>query len=158
MQTLNGKRRANDADSFAVDVGTWRHAIGNYSFAVDGGAQTAFTIFAVTGDVLLTVLGVCKALLDSGGAATVQLGIVGNTAALIALTTATDIDANETWQDVGPEANPGAVDVFGGARQFVVAGGADIILTVATANLTAGVLDFHCFWVPLSNDGAVVAA
>ena len=156
-QTLNGHYRPNDASSYAVDVGQWRHSIGNYNFTDDGGAQGAFTIYTVTGDVQVQVFGVCQVLLDSGGAATVELGIAGNTAALIAQTTATDVDAYETWQDAAPEANPGNVDAAM-ADFFVVANGADIILTVGTADLTAGDLDFHCFWRPLSIDGSVVAA
>jgi hypothetical protein len=156
-QTLNGKYRPNDAASYAVDVGQWRHAIGNYNFTADGGAAAAFTIFTVTGDVLVQVFGLCQVLLDSGGAATVELGIAGNTAALIAQTTATDLDAYETWQDAAPEPNPGDVVTAMGAF-FVVANGADIIMTIATADLTAGDLDFHCFWMPLSVDGNVVAA
>ena len=155
-QTLDGHYRPNDADSYAVDVGVWRHAIGNYNFATDTGAQAAYTIFQVTGDVLMQVFGLCQTLLDSGGAATVELGIAGNTAALIAQTTATDIDAYETWQDVGPEANPGNIDAAM-ADFFVIANGADVIMTIATADLTAGELDFHAFWRPLSLDGNVVA-
>lgn len=158
MQTLDGKLRRNDADSYAVDVGQWRHAIGNWNFTDDAGAQGAFTIFAITGDILLCVVGLCQIALTSGGAATIELGITGNTAALIAQTTATDLDQYETWQDAGPEANPGVVDLFGGSRQFVVANGADAILTVATADLTAGDVDFHGFWMPLSTDGDCVAA
>jgi len=154
-QTLNGHYRPNDAASYAVDVGQWRHNIHRYDFAVSGGAQGAFTIFTVTGDVLIQVFGLCQTLLNSGGAATVELGIAGNTAALIAQTTATDVDQYETWQDAGPEANPGNVATAMGAW-FVVANGADIIMTVATADLTAGVVDFHAFWRPLSTDGAVV--
>ena len=156
-QTLNGKYRPNDADSYAVDVGQWRHSIGNYNFTDDGGAQGAFTIYTVTGDVLMQVFGLCQVLLDSGGAATVELGIAGNTAALIAQTLATDVDAYETWQDNAPETNPGDVSTAFGSY-FVVANGADVIFTVGTADLTAGDLDFHAFWRPLSTDGAVVAA
>jgi riboflavin synthase len=143
---------------YAVDVGQWRHSIGNYNFTDDAGAQAAFTIYTVTGDVALCVVGLCKVLMDSGGAATIELGISGNTAALIAQTTATDLDAHETWQDAVPEVNPGIVDLFGGSRQFVVANGADVIMTIATADMTAGDLDFHAFWMPLSTDGAVAAA
>lgn len=155
-QTLNGHYRPNDGASYAVDVGQWRHAIGNYNFTADGGAQGAFTIFTVTGDVLMQVFGLCQVLLNSGGAATVELGIAGNTAALIAQTTATDVDAYETWQDAGPEANPGNV-ATACAAWFVIANGADVILTVGTADLTAGEVDFHAFWKPLSLDGNVVA-
>ena len=155
-QTLDGKYRPNDADSYAVDVGQWRHTSGNWNFADDAGAQGTFTIFTVTGDILLSVVGLCQVLMDSGGAATIELGIDANSAVMIAQTTATDLDQYETWQDAVPEVNPGIVDLFGGARQFVVANGMDVLLTVATADLTAGDLDFHAFWMPLSADGNVV--
>ena len=49
-----------------------------------------------------------------------------------------------TWQDAGPEANPGNVVTALGAY-FVIANGADVIMTVATADLTAGDCDFHAF-------------
>ncbi|GAG40608.1 unnamed protein product [marine sediment metagenome] len=93
--------------------------------------------------------------MDSGGAATIELGIAGNTAALVAQTTATDLDAYETWQDAGPEANPGPVDLT--ARSFVIANGADVIFTVGAADLTAGDCDFLCRWIPISVNGTVVA-
>ena len=156
-QTLNGKAKRNDAASYAVDVAQWRHAIGNYDFTVDTGAQAAYTIFTVTGDVMVQVFGLCQVALTSGGAPTIELGIAGNTAALIAQTAGLDLDQYETWQDAVPEANPGNVDAAM-ADYFVIANGADIILTVATADLTAGDVDFHALWLPLSLDGNLVAA
>lgn len=154
-QILNGKYRPNDATSYAADVGQWRTAVGNYNFTDDTGAQAAYTIFTVTGDVFVQIVGLCQILLDSGGAATIELGITGNTAALIASTTATDLDAYETWQDAVPEANPGAIDLT--ARSFVIANGADVILTVGVADLTAGEIDFLCRWIPISSNGNITA-
>jgi len=154
-QTLNGHERPNDAASYADDVGQWRKAIHRYDFAVDGGATAAYTTYTVTGDVEVQTYGICKTSLTSGGAATIELGIAGNTAALIAQTTATDLDQYETWQDAGPEANPGDVATAHGSW-FAIANGADIILTIGGAALTAGVIDFYCFWRPLSTNGSVV--
>jgi len=155
-QTLNGHSQPNDASSYAGDVAVWRIARGNYNFTDDTGAQGAYTIFTVTGDVCVQIFGLCQVLMDSGGASTIELGIAGNTAALIAQTTATDLDQYETWQDATPESNPGAVSLD--ARGFAVAGGADIILTVGAADLTAGDIDFICCWWPISTNGNVVAA
>ena len=149
---LNGISRNIEAASYGTDVGMWRHSSHRYDFAVDGGAQTAFTIFTVTGDIVVSVFGICQTLMDSGGAATIVLGITGNTAILVAQTTATDLDQYETWQDAGPEANPGDVAAAMG-KQFAIANGEDVIMTVATADLTAGVIDFHSFWRPLSANG-----
>ena len=41
---------------------------------------------------------------------------------------------------------------------YVIANGVDVILTVATADLTAGDIDFHAQWMPLTTNGNVVAA
>jgi hypothetical protein len=153
--TLNGYAQPNKASSYAADVGMFRTAVGNYNFTDDTGAQAAYTIFTVTGDVYVQVFGLCQVTLTSAGAPTIELGIAGNTAALIAQTAGLDLDQYETWQDAVPEANPGAVPID--ARGFVVANGADIILTIATADLTAGDVDFYAFWRPLSINGAVVA-
>ena len=157
-QTLNGKFRPNDADSYAVDVGQWRHVIGNYNFTDDTGAAAAYTIFTVTGDVLLNIFGLCQVTCGSGGVAKIELGIAGNTAALIAQATATELVQYEAWIDATPTlANPAASDVFGGNRQFVVAAGSDVIFTISAVDLNAGDVDFHAFYMPLSLDGAVVA-
>jgi len=155
-QVLNGYTQANTPESYSPRVGQWRTTTGNWNFTDDTGAQGAYTIFTVTGDVYVQVFGLCQVLMDSGGAATIELGITGNTAALIAQTTATDLDAYETWQDAVPEANPGAVPLD--ARGFVIANGADIILTVGAADLTAGDVDFICRWWPISTNGNVIAA
>ena len=114
-QTLNGHYRPNDAASYAVDVGEWRHAISDYDFSVDTGAQGTYTIFTVTGDVMVQVFGLCHVTLTSAGAPTIELGIAGNTAALIAQTLGMNLDANETWQDNAPETNPGDVSTAMGS-------------------------------------------
>jgi len=155
-QTLNGHCVRNDAASYASDVGVFRTAIGNWNFTADTGAQAAYTIFTVTGNVYLYgIFGVCRALLDSGGAGTISLGIAGSAVSLIPSTVATVIDAGETWQDNAGTANPAPVILL--AHSFSLAAGADIILTIGAADLTAGDLDIYAFWMPLSADGNVVA-
>lgn len=134
----------------------WRLARGNWNFTADGGAQGAFTAFAVTGDVILQIFGVCNVALTSGGAATIELGVAGNTAVLIALTTATALIANEIWHDATPTTTVEQIDVDG-VRTFIVANGQDVILTIAAADLTAGDVDFYARWQPLSANGLVVA-
>jgi hypothetical protein len=136
--------------------GAKRLARRTYDFDVDTGAAGTYAMFTVTGTVLVEVFGVCQtSLTTGGGAATIELGITGNTAALIAQTLATGLDQYMTWQDATPEANPSAVDLT--ARSFSITNGADINLKITTADLTAGVIDFYCFWTPLSTNGNVVA-
>lgn len=114
------------------------------------GATGASTLFTVTGDVAARVFAICSSDLTSGGAATIEVGISGNTAALIAQTTATGIDAGEWWVDTGAatiEALPG---------QFLVSD--SIIQTIGTTTITGGSLTYYCAWTPISEDGNVVAA
>lgn len=122
------------------------------TYASPGSGDTgATTLFTVTGDVKVTVFAVCSTDL-TGDTATIEVGIAGNTAALIAQTTATSIDAAEVWTT----ATPATVRAVPGA--FILTNGTDITQTIATAAITAGKLTFYCLWTPLSDDGNVVAA
>ena len=94
---------------------------------------------------IMTGSAFCSTLL-AGATATVELGVAGNTAALIAQTTATDIDANEYWQDASPEAGISPL-----ITNKAVTG--NIILTVGTAGVDSGVLEFVFYWLPESASG-----
>lgn len=114
------------------------------------GATGATTLFTVTGVVAVRVFAVCSSDLTSGGSATIEVGIAGNTAALIAQTTATGIDTGEFWIDTGPATiellpNPSLCK-------------SNIIQTIGTTTITGGTLSYYCIWVPISSDGDVVAA
>lgn len=121
----------------------------------DGGTNDPYTIFNVTGDVLVRVYGVCTSDLISAGGGTLSLGVTGNTAMLIASTTATDIDVNEIWNDASPAIGDTLANIAG---PFVIPNGLDIIETVGTADITAGNIYYVCLWRPLSSDGNVVSA
>jgi len=128
-------------------AGGTTNAIGDHD-----GTNDPFTVFNVTGDVLVIVIGICK--IDLVGAGTLELGIPGATAALLAqIADATTLDANEAWVDATPSLGEGFT-----ATPKVIGGGLDIIGTVGTANITAGVIDFYCFYMPLSDDGVVTPA
>jgi len=138
----------------------WRIATKTATFAggtlnargdIDGTGNPA-TLFTVTGTVMAVVFGHCTTNLD-GATGTVEVGVTGNTAAIIAQTTATDIDAGEVWRDTGPALG---VELLNDPQ--VIVGGADIIETCGTANVTAGVITYYCLWLPLSSDGDVTAA
>lgn len=121
----------------------------------DGGANDPFTLFTVTGDVLVRIFGVCTTLL-TGDTATLEVGVTGNTASLIAQTTATDIDANEIWSDSTPSVG---VDTLASVLgPYLVVNGLDIIETVATADVTAGNIRYVCMWRPLTTGSSVVSA
>ncbi len=124
----------------------------------DPGDQTGTgnpaTLFTVTGIVAVRLLAVCTTNL-AGAAATLEVGVVGNTAALIAQSTGTDIDAGEIWHDATPDSGIEAVTV---APEKLIVNGLDIIQTVGTADVTSGVINYYCFWRPISDDALVVAA
>ena len=104
------------------------------------------TIATVTGRVLLLHQSAWCTTDLAGATATVELGTAGNTAELIAQTTATDIDAGDLWRSATPDVGAGPAIV-----NNVV--GANIILTTATAAVTAGVIEFAFYWLPLSTNG-----
>jgi len=119
-----------------------------------GGTGNPATLFTVTGDVILRVIAICKTSL-TGTSATLEIGLTGNTAILIAQSTATDIDVNEIWHDATPDATI-ELDSVSGAS--IVSNGQDVIQTAATANITAGAITYYCQWRPLSDGADVVAA
>jgi len=116
----------------------------------DGTGNPA-TLFTVTGDVVVSVFGICNVDLVGAGA-TIEVGVTSGTALLIAQTTATDIDVNEAWISATP-ALAGNVP-----SSNIIGNGQDIIQTVGTANITAGSITYYCYWQPLESSASVVAA
>lgn len=117
----------------------------------DGTGNPA-TLFTVTGVVLVRVLAHCTTDL-AGATATLEVGTAKNTAGIIAQSAATDIDITEIWHDATPDASVEASTVIG--EKVLID---DIIQTAGTANITAGVIDYYCFWLPLSEGASVAAA
>jgi len=113
------------------------------------GDQAAHTVFTVTGNVLVSCFGVCDTSIV--GAGTMELGVTGNTAGLIAqIANATTLDDGDVWVDANTAVGVGSIPVA-----KVLNDGNDIILTIGTADLTAGVVDMYCLWRPLSTDSLV---
>jgi hypothetical protein len=134
----------------ALDAATFVGGTTNARGDHDGTGDPT-TLFTVTGDVMVMAWAECTTDLV-GASAVIEVGITGDTAVIIAQTTATDIDDGDVWNGATPGAGIAALS------PIVVLGGADIIETIGTANITAGVLVYHCLWTPISADGAVVAA
>lgn len=120
--------------------------------AATTGATGASTLFTVTGCVAVRVFGVCGLTLV--GAATLEVGITGTTAVVLAqIADATDLATDEIYVDATPTTKVEAMP-----SRLVIGNGQDIIQTIGSTALTAGVLEYFCVWSPLSNDGNVVAA
>lgn len=123
----------------------------------DGGALDGGVLFTVTGLVKMSMLAICKT--DLGGAnATIEAGITGDTAIFLPIETATQIDLGQIW--VNDAANGtyiilGAENAAAGNMPLYLLNGNDIILTVKTANVTSGKLDFYAYYRPMSDDAIV---
>ncbi len=118
-----------------------------------GGTGNPATLFTVTGNVLVYLFGICSVTLVGG--ATLEVGLTGNTAVLLAqiADVSSGLLENMTYKDSTPALGEGEAPIF-----HPIGGGLDIIQTVGSANITAGEIDYYCFWRPLSSDGLVVKA
>lgn len=115
------------------------------------GTSNPYTLFNVTGDVLVYMFGICKT--DLVGNGTIEVGSPFSTAALLAqIADAEDLDSSENWLDATPDIGEGQAPLF---HPFTDSA---IQLTAGVADITAGVIDFYLFWRPLSDDGNVEAA
>jgi hypothetical protein len=118
--------------------------------AATTGAVGATTLFTVTGTVGVRIFGVVSGT-DLTGSGTLEVGVTGATAGLIAQTTGTNLDVGEIWVDNGPA-------VVEGLPALSIISGKDIIQTIGTNTITAGTIIYYCLWFPISADGNVVAA
>lgn len=144
-------------DSYEIEVCTPSAFAGGTTNARgdDGGTGDPFTLFNVTGEVVARIIAVCTVNLASAGGGTLQVGTVVDPDAFIAATTATDIDAGELWHDATPDNNVEALTV---APEKIIVGGADIVESTGTADITAGNIKYICLWRPLTPGSAVKSA
>lgn len=118
----------------------------------DGGALDGGAIFTVTGTVRVRIFGVVET--DLVGAATLEGGVADDTDGLLGQVADTSgMDENEIWHDSDVDAPIEASTVAG---EKIIGNGQDIILTVTTANITAGAIRFFVSWYPISKDGDVI--
>ena len=118
------------------------------------------TLFTVTGPVFARLWGhVTTAVTSTADTGTITVGIAGNTAKLVPSYTAgaSTIVADDILGNAGTTAVPGD-DIEGAGAWVFIGGGEDIAATVATNNLTAGVIDWYCEWYPIGETGRVVSA
>lgn len=142
---------AIDAHTAAAALVTPANAGGNNGTGVvtvmaatnlTGGSDGTVTLFTVEKDGLIALLGDCTTDL-TGASATLEVGLTGNTAALIPQTTATTLDALERIDRSGVIATATTPNV---TPFFPVRAGDVVKLTVGTASITAGVVDWQLFY------------
>ena len=134
-----------------------------FTGAAGVGAAGTVALFTVTGRVMVNwFTAYCTTLLLTSGAATMVCGTPGDTDGFIAITTATDIDEDEWWTAATPAVGAKSpLQVLTGG--LVTSQGTKLLneninLTVASADVQSGVIVFDAFWIPITDDGALVAA
>jgi hypothetical protein len=121
----------------------------------DAAGGTAHPLFVTRGDVKVIVYGVCTTTLV--GAGTIEVGVAGNTALILAqVADATTIAAGDVYVDASVAEVGGFVATALPAATFLV-GSQTIVEKVGTADVTAGAMYYVCLWIPIT-PGATVEA
>jgi len=116
-------------------------AWGDYDGALNGTA-----IFTVEGLIFVKLIAICTADLI-GNTATIEVGISGQTTIFMPQETAAEIVADTIWLHDAANADNAIIGeesaATGNLPEWAIFA-QDIILTVGTANITSGALDFYC--------------
>ncbi len=115
-------------------------------------------LFTVTGTILCRTYGVvgATALTSTGATGTLSVGVAGNTACLLPVTTVSgggQFLINGAWVDSTPTVT--AKLLATATSPWVLLTG-NIILTVATNSMTAGAIVMVCEWVAVTAGATVV--
>lgn len=119
-----------------------------------GQSASPITLFTVTGAVdISAIAGFCTTSLTSAGGGTLALGVTGSTSLFIGATTATTLTSTAgIW--VSTTATATGIALPAATKDIVIM--ANILGTVAVADITAGVLVIRVYWLPISLDGNLV--
>jgi len=146
--TQVGAMPRDDNDAAITTLGIEKSKTITYS-ALTTGATGTTTLFTVTGTVAVNVIGFCTT--DLTGSGTIEIGVAGSTACLCNQQNATAIDNHEVWHD-----NVLAIGGQASGHWHII--NQDIIQTIATDTVTAGVITYYVNYVPLSDGANIVVA
>lgn len=148
---------AVDLNKFEVEIATPAPFTGATSNARGDkdGTNVNFKLFDVTGEVLVRIYGVVTTTLV--GAGTLEVGVTGSTAGLIAqVADATTLAAGDMY-NLATSTIVGTNLLSNILGPYVITNGLDIIETSGTADITAGQIYYVCLWTPISPNGRVKA-
>ena len=160
IEAVPGAGTANiEQDAITPTVHLTTTVTANFSGAAYETGDSPVTIFTVTGDVLVRAFGVVKTACTSTGTnGTLELGVAGATAVLLVqdAVDGTAFDTGFTWTKTTAcsDDNVALLD----AEWILLGNGPDIILTIATNSMTAGIVQFGLQWIPMSANANVVGA
>jgi hypothetical protein len=126
---------------FSDEVQTIR---ARYSFSADGGATGALDLFqAVSACVVVGFYAVVQTTATSGGSATVKVGVTGDDDHFVKTTegAVANLTANALFS-AKPELTEGTPNTIAMMVPVRLAAGDSVLMTIGTAALTAGVIDF----------------
>lgn len=129
-----------------------------YTTGGTGANATETDIFDVTGEVIIVVLiPYCTTNLDeSAGTPSLELGVNNDPNLFIAATTATAIDADDFWVDASPT-EVGGVAIPAALKDIAITDNISCLVG-GTNHISAGVIEYTVYWLPISTDGLVVPA
>ncbi len=111
------------------------------------------TLFTVTGRVVVKIIATCTQDVESAAAGVLEVGVASDVDAIIPTTLSTDLETGEIWHDATPDSD---IEPLSTSREYIIVNGANIITTLS-AQIDSGVIVFECFYIPLSDDGNVIA-
>ncbi|KKL17220.1 hypothetical protein LCGC14_2487720, partial [marine sediment metagenome] len=119
------------------------------------GTNDPYTIFTVNGDIIIKAIwGICNTTLVSA-TGQIEVGVVGNLAALIALEEVDEILDGNVYVSATQAVGVASITNSG---LFAINDGLDIIETPLTANVTGGQLDYYCIWAPVEDGASLTSA
>ena len=127
-----------------------------FTGAAGAGEVGTVSVFTISGGIIVVeeIAGRVTTNL-TGATATVALGVTGQTSLFIGATTATGLVTTAAlWASTAPTA--GGIALPAATKQELI--DANVIITVATANVTGGVLEIDVVWRPLTAGATLVAA
>ena len=135
MASVAGYKKVGEPFSNEMEIVRAR-----YDFSKDGGAVGALDLFTATTECIVWgFYGIVQTTATSGGSATVIVGVTGATNAFVDTTAGAvaNLTANAVLKAALVEGTPNVNPV---PRRL--AAGESVLMTIGTAALTAGVIDF----------------
>lgn len=145
----------NPASPFRVKkTMTFAGATPNDPGDFDGSGNPA-TLFTITGHVFVQLIGIVRtSLVSTDNLSVFSLGVAGGATGFLGETT---VDGTNFVADQIISSDAASLALISLANSYTGLS-KNIIQTIADKNITSGVIDYYCLWVPLSADGKVEAA
>ena len=128
-----------------------------YTAGGTGANGTTTNIFVVTGEIIAVyVMAFCTTdLTQSGATPSLVMGVTGDVDDFVATTIATNIDAGQFWASGASIPNLAAIP---DAMKDIVTTDNITCTVTGSNNISAGVIRYDLYWLPLSPGGLAVPA